>query len=64
MLNILCFILTRSRPIVDMDGKILLSTTQISLEDNKTMRLASDGVSRKRYPFYTVVYFMAVSRKD
>lgn len=39
--------LLRSRPIVEMDGKIILSTTQISLEDNKTMRLASDRVLRK-----------------
>lgn len=39
----------RSRPIVEMDGKIILSTTQISLEDNKTMRVASDQVLRKRY---------------
>lgn len=41
----------RARPIVEMDGKIILSTKQISLEDNKTMRLASDRISRKRYPF-------------
>jgi len=47
----LCFIPIRARPIVEMDGKIILSTKQISLEDNKTMRLASDRISRKRYPF-------------
>jgi len=39
--------LLRARPIVEMDGKIILSTKQISLEDNKTMRLASDRISRK-----------------
>lgn len=47
----LCFIPIRARPIVEMDGKIILSTKQISLEDNKTMRLASDRILRKRYPF-------------
>ena len=49
MENILFIVPIRSRPIVEMEGKIILSTTQISLEDNKTMRLASDSVSRKRY---------------
>lgn len=39
--------LLRSRPIVDMEGKITLSPTEISLEDNDTVRRASDGVSRK-----------------
>ena len=52
----LCFILIRARPIVEMDGKLMLSTTQISLEDNKTVRLASDGISRQRYPFYLILY--------
>lgn len=32
-----------------MEGKITLSPTEISLEDNDTVRRASDGVSRKRY---------------
>lgn len=39
-----------------MEGKIILSTTQISLEDNKTMQLARDGVSRKRYFVHTAAW--------
>lgn len=39
--------LLRSRPIVEMDGELKLSVSQISLEDNKTVQLAADGVSRK-----------------
>ena len=34
-----------------MEGELKLSVTQISLEDNKTVQLAADGVSRKRYFF-------------
>ena len=43
------FVSARSRPIVDMEGNITLNSTQIALEDNSTMQIASDGVSRKRY---------------
>ena len=32
-----------------MEGELKLSVTQVSLEDNKTVQLAADGVSRKRY---------------
>lgn len=39
--------LLRSRPIVEMEGELKLSVTQISLEDNKTVQLAADGLSRK-----------------
>ena len=31
-----------------MEGELKLSVTQISLEDNKTVQLAADGLSRKR----------------
>ena len=34
-----------------MEGELKLSVTQISLEDNKTVQLAADGLSRKRYFF-------------
>lgn len=34
-----------------MEGELKPSVTQISLEDNKTVQLAADGVSRKRYFF-------------
>ncbi|XP_073235987.1 integrin alpha-8-like isoform X1 [Porites lutea] len=36
--------LLRSRPIVDMQSQIILSTTDIALEDNSSLQLASDGV--------------------
>ena len=39
----------RSRPIVDMQSQIILSTTDIALEDNSSLQLASDGVFRQRY---------------
>lgn len=38
--------LFRSRSIVIMEGNIALNNTQISLEDNGTVRKASDGISR------------------
>jgi len=38
--------LLRSRRIVNMEGKITLSPNQISLEDNGTMQVTSDGISR------------------
>ena len=32
-----------------MEGKITLSPNQISLEDNSTMQVTNDGISRHRY---------------
>ena len=43
------FYTCRSRPIVNMQSQIILSTTDIALEDNSSLQLASDGVFRQRY---------------